>query len=455
MVRPRLVEEGVPIGSTLGPIQADDDHVMLAAESGSIPQHAQREYRSAPEPHHNNYHSCPHDTATATQQRRPNQQQSSLWRAAGGRISAPKRPMRATRLVIGGERHNGDDGDHAMDLYNEIQEAQRGDEHQPSTRPVHIHPIRHRPIDTESHTVADNHPCVNPTSLATTYHRTTPHQHPSRPDNHPAAAPSSFLSSTTRTHVEIGADTRVTEKMTGVEDHSIKGPLVVLDGANVAYAYAQAMHDLHLQHHDRGGSKLEPDVRGIQVACDYFGSDVRVLVVLPQSYYRRKPGGGGGGGSGSSRAYHDAGAPRDAEQSRVLGALQRAGRLVAAPPADDDDAYALQIARRENARARQRRGTHSSAGGHGPAFVLSNDLFRDAQQRDTAGHLSQWLNRGIDADYGPGRISFAFCDMGRIDDHGDPELDIIPNPRHPLVSWVEQQQQQQQSIDTTDGRLHP
>jgi hypothetical protein len=119
---------------------------------------------------------------------------------------------------------------------------------------------------------------------------------------------------------------------------------------------------------------------------------------------------------------------------------------------DDDDAYALTIAMRENSRARRRQ--------HGPAYVLSNDLFRDAQQRDalqqrqywhvnsgtTGGStsLKEWLMHGDDPSLGPGRISYSFADMGRMDDHGDRQLDIIPNPRHPLVAWIEQQQQELQ-----------
>jgi hypothetical protein len=144
-------------------------------------------------------------------------------------------------------------------------------------------------------------------------------------------------------------------------------------------------------------------------------------------------GGGGGGGGG--------------DEQQVLQELKRQGLLVAAPPTDDDDAYALTIALRENARARQRDNNH------GPAFVLSNDLFRDAQLRDAS--LEAWLKvgggdggggllQGGGSCVGPGRISYAFCDMGRLDDYGERELDIIPNPRHPLIVWIEQQLRQPQ-----------
>jgi hypothetical protein len=107
------------------------------------------------------------------------------------------------------------------------------------------------------------------------------------------------------------------------------------------------------------------------------------------------------------------------EKVEALTKMKEQGLLVAAPPRDDDDAYALTIARRAQAR------------GQGGGFVLSNDMFRDAMARDP--DLEQWLQREW------GRISFAFCDLGTMNDHGQSELDFIPNPRHPMVSDVERQ----------------
>jgi hypothetical protein len=75
--------------------------------------------------------------------------------------------------------------------------------------------------------------------------------------------------------------------------------------------------------------------------------------------------------------------------------------------------------------------------------VLSNDMFRDAQGRDSTGQVRAWLTAGHSKDTGPGRISFAFCDMGTMNDYGETELDIVPNPRHPLVAWIEQHHSQQ------------
>lgn len=128
-----------------------------------------------------------------------------------------------------------------------------------------------------------------------------------------------------------------------------------------------------------------------------------------------------------SFAYDSGNAMMETPHLEVLKDLKARGLLVAAPPRDDDDAYALTIARREDVRS------HNRGGGGG--FVMSNDMFRDAVNRDVTGELREWLTKG--SGNGPGRISFAFCDMGSTDDYGDPEMDILPNPRHKLVAWIE------------------
>jgi hypothetical protein len=221
------------------------------------------------------------------------------------------------------------------------------------------------------------------------------------------------------------------ERMEGVEDQGSKPPLVVFDGANVAYAYATAVVGLeHVSSLAVQAYKPEPDSRGIQVAIRYFRqAGLRVLVVLPTSWFRSKP---------RPRDSNRNSSMMETPQLEILHDLKAQGLLVAAPPTDDDDAYALLIARREQARAQGRNG-------QGPGFVLSNDMFRDAAARDPTGELKQWLTTGSD-DHGPGRISFAFCDMGTMDDHGDRVLDFIPNPRHPLVAWVESEHRRVNSI---------
>jgi len=225
--------------------------------------------------------------------------------------------------------------------------------------------------------------------------------------------------------VEIGADYRSTERMVGVEDHSVPLPLVVVDGANVAYAYAHAREE----HFHRVG-RTEPDVRGLGVTCAYF-APVRVRIVLPASFMRSKP---------RATDTSKVNAHMETDQFEILHQLQGQGKLVAAPPRDDDDAYCLTIAQRENLRALQ------SRQGLGPAFVLSNDMFRDAQERDTTGKLTEWLEKGDRPDTGPGRISYTFVDLGRKDDYGDPIFDLVPNPRHPLIIWIENMHRQQGSV---------
>lgn len=121
---------------------------------------------------------------------------------------------------------------------------------------------------------------------------------------------------------------------------------------------------------------------------------------------------------------------------KILQALKSQGLLVASPPTDDDDAYALTIARREEQRSLKRPPPQT---GEGPGFVLSNDLFRDAQQRDDSGTLKEWLTNGRQkSTIGPGRISYTFGDMGTMNDRGEHVFDFLPNPRHPLINWMEQ-----------------
>ena len=219
-------------------------------------------------------------------------------------------------------------------------------------------------------------------------------------------------------------DDRPIEQMEGVIDQGSKMPLVVLDGANVAYAYAGVMAGKNNSSLENASSrnKLEPDVRGIQIATQFFlDAGVRALVVLPQYWFREND---------KNRSANSL-----KEKLEILGDLKAKGLIVASPPTDDDDAYALTISRREEMRSRR-----PPRNGEGPGFVLSNDLFRDAQERDAPnGTLKEWLNKGRNADVGPGRISYTFGDMGTMNDRGERVLDFIPNPRHPLVIWMESQ----------------
>jgi hypothetical protein len=74
------------------------------------------------------------------------------------------------------------------------------------------------------------------------------------------------------------------ERMEGVISLDALEPLVVIDGANVAYAYADANSAV------AGTNNREPDHRGIQIAVQYFQqANIRVLVVLPAPWFRLKP----------------------------------------------------------------------------------------------------------------------------------------------------------------------
>lgn len=224
-------------------------------------------------------------------------------------------------------------------------------------------------------------------------------------------------------------DDRLIEQMEGVIDQGSKMPLIVLDGANVAYAYASVMsgkNDSSLEAASSMNSKnkVEPDVRGIQIATEFFlESGIRALVVLPQYWFR-----GNNNNNRSSTTTMTL-----TPQLEILSDLKAKGLVVASPPTDDDDAYALTISRREETRSRK-----PSRNGEGPGFVLSNDLFRDAQERDSPnGTLKEWLTKGRNSNVGPGRISYTFGDMGSMNDRGERVLDFVPNPRHPLVVWME------------------
>jgi hypothetical protein len=403
MVRPRLVEEGKPIG------QADDDdhhddHEMVDHSSSFQGMEYTEQFA-----HHQSATSyAAHATATTDKP-------SSLLAAAKGKLPSKRRPRaaHATRVIIGDESPASWQPD-CIDMTTDSH-ARTSDYPPP---PPHYD--SHQNYDSSSTSAQPMH-----------QYQQQPRQYspPPTSQHHYQQSPHRPAHSHTQ-HIEIGADTRPTERMEGVQDHSIKTPLIVLDGANVAYAYSQTAHAAEYQHqgNSRGGGKIEPDATGIRVACDYFlKAEMRVMVVLPAPWFRSKPRPGDASHGNASML---------TDQLEVLQELQQSGRVLAAPPSDDDDAYALTIARRENVRAAARNG-------QGPGYVLSNDMFRDAQARDPTGQVRPWLTAGHNQDTGPGRISFAFCDMGTMNDYGETELDIVPNPRHPLISWIEHQHAQQ------------
>ena len=99
----------------------------------------------------------------------------------------------------------------------------------------------------------------------------------------------------------------------------------------MAYAYADALggynNSPHYNNNNNNNKKrLQPNLVGIQVACDYFAASslgIRVLVVLPASYYRIKPRNAGGG-------------LVETDQWDILERLKQEGKLAMAPPTDDE-----------------------------------------------------------------------------------------------------------------------
>ena len=279
----------------------------------------------------------------------------------------------------------------------------------------------------------------------------------------------------------------VAERME-VEDIIPLPPLIVIDGANVAYAYGKAKsvgnsavissHSTDHSGHSSGGNistysrqgssfgrSFQPDAKGILIACNYFmNAGCRVQVVLPAQWLQTKSQRRNDVGGGSYHSSYESPAlvSEMTPQLEVLHGLREQGLLCAAPANDDDDSYAILLARREDARAARRRGggqARAKSGDgkpisiieEGGGFVLSNDQFRDAQSRDRTSSaptgLGGWLEgkkkKGISRlqdriNNIPGRMSYGFGDIGSIDQYGDKELDLIPNPRHPLVEEVEQ-----------------
>jgi hypothetical protein len=261
-----------------------------------------------------------------------------------------------------------------------------------------------------------------------------------------------------------------------VEDIIPLPPLIVLDGANVAYAYGKAKSSANFTASDHSGGNtsayshqgssfgatgrtFQADAEGILIACTYFmTAGCRVQVVLPAPWLQTK----------SQRRYgnDDEPAPplsKTSPQLEILHGLREQGLLCAAPENDDDDSYSIMLARREDARAARRRGggqTNSKSSNEekkptsileqGGGFVLSNDQFRDARSRDRISSapsgLDEWLegkkkgsSRLKDRIHNiPGRISYSFGDVGSMDQYGDPKYDLVPNPRHPLIEEIEQ-----------------
>ena len=226
-------------------------------------------------------------------------------------------------------------------------------------------------------------------------------------------------------------------------------PLVVLDGANVAYDFAETMKP-SLQ-------KREPDPKGIRLAIEYFlKNNCRVVAVVPRSWYQLKPRPGDHYHL-KNRGSAESDAKMLTEEVEELRLLRSQGLLVACPPGDDDDAYAIGLARRETDRVLEQQlneehddESMSMEEGDDESFtvslpstvfggyVVSNDFYNDAIRRDDmskhhqneslalaarASTLKKWLSLH--------RISYSFANVGGKD------LEFVPNPRNVLIEAID------------------
>lgn len=399
MVRPRLVEEGVPIGSTTTS-SLNDDHV----DDIEMEYHSQQQ-QDRPQNTKVLHHQGSSSLARAAASTSNNNRSSSMKR------SSPRKGI----IVIGGKQttssstncyNDGPTSSMAAEAYtcsptynNCLSSSLSAAYHSPST-PYYVQQspsLTTYSLPTSAHTSASSMSSTIAASPSSYSHST--------PNNFSQA--SSPAPPPRRYHIEIGADYRPTEPMQGVEDHSTPKPLLVVDGANVAYAYQQQ----------------RPDIRGIQRIVDYFEQQlapqamddvIRLVIVLPASWIQRY----------ATTRKNQSWAQCDWEQHqyRVVHALH--DRLIPAPSTDDDDAYALTI-------AMQQQSSQSV-----PSYIISNDHFRDAQARDRG--IAKFLTEK------KARISYTFANMGSIDaTGGEPVLDFVPNPRHPAIEELQELRQRQ------------
>ena len=236
-------------------------------------------------------------------------------------------------------------------------------------------------------------------------------------------------------------------------------PLVVIDGANIAYNYADSLNPLLQQ----SSQRRQPNPKGITLAIEWFlKHSCRVQAVVPISWYQLKPR--------PADVYHlqnrsrgDSDAKMITEEVEELRTLRQRGLLVACPPGDDDDAYAIALARREEGRLQQQKEEehHAQEGEesmgmeedtathqHLPksvlgGYVVSNDFFHDAVRRDERkanehhsnrplsmrpASLKSWLKKN--------RISYSFANIGSSLD-GEMQLEFLPNPRNDLIEAID------------------
>ncbi|KAL7485119.1 hypothetical protein ACHAW6_010737 [Cyclotella cf. meneghiniana] len=253
-------------------------------------------------------------------------------------------------------------------------------------------------------------------------------------------------------------------------------PLVVIDGANIAYTYAESLNP-SLTNHSNQYFGREPNPRGIKLAVQYFlRHQCRVQAVVPTSWYKLKPSSGDHSFSGrhfKGNLNHRDDAKMLTEEVEELRTLRQHGFLVPCPPGDDDDAYVLSLARREEERLWQQERTTQQSQVDGMivdddtsacrfplgGYVVSNDFFHDAVRRDERQQtqlchfneehfqqsklpsLSSWQSsheHSLKAWLKKHRISYSFANVG-LEVNGVIELEFLPNPRNELIEAIDSQ----------------
>jgi Zc3h12a-like Ribonuclease NYN domain len=394
--RPKLVQEGAPIEGFVD--SNDNDVVMMSPPVANVGHEnmfvigGNANFNSSSSSLMNATTSSLNYESTTTSRRRSSGvgvgsgKKSSLARAAKGTLMenkfSKKKPSVQTSFVVGGNSIAQDEKKSADSPYGFMDESSgRGSRTCPAAVISTSFQVPYSSVDNNSNNsqMTPRPMEVDPRPPVATKFVVAPMSTSQAPSYFEEASPTMQPG-----REQYWADpAREIEKMEGVIDLSEKAPMVVIDGANIAYAYDKAGQGAS------GLDKPEPDARGIVVACEYLlEAGIRVLAVIPSTWTHRDP------------------------YQRILKKLEQQGLLVSAPSQDDDDAYAITIARREDAKSKER--------GHGPGYILSNDMFRDAMLRGKAqgggADLVAWLMQGSTRENGPtgpGRISYTFCDTGK------------------------------------------
>ncbi|KAL7530102.1 hypothetical protein ACHAWF_003243 [Thalassiosira exigua] len=418
--RPRLVHEGSPIVDNG---ESESNHSSVAAASTRVSQ----------PPHDNNVHAHRHIARCNL----------AAINVANMSSTASKPYKLQTRLIVGGEDDSNDHDDLDLMMMDE-------DDHGHTSHNQHERNSSAR--DNSTSLYYRSHGDVHNGQQHTTGHMPfnaaqqpveLQHQQPQFYNSGQTYGPSNPIIS------NAPVDTQPATSIYPMPPASMS-PLVVLDAANIAYNYAESLKPC------QQSERRQPNPHGIRLAIEYFlKHHCRVQAVVPTSWYQLKPR--------PADHYHlqnrsrgDSDAKMVTDEVEELRSLRQQGFLVACPPGDDDDAYALALARREDDR-RQRDETEtqqdepmdmeedteqfpaSVLGG----YVVSNDFFQDAIRRDERKQrhhhhplnmrpmsLKTWLKTK--------RISYSFANVGTASLEGEIRLEFLPNPRNDLIEAIDE-----------------